>query len=165
VDRNLLPLAVIAVALTLCVDAARADFKSFILGDAPSAHSAEDGMLDRVSRSCLGCHDGARAKYVGIETRDTVAGAGFGRRNHPVGIHYDAAVARDPGGLNPRATLHPAIQLVDGRLSCVSCHEQKTEPVRVASTEAIQPADLCTSTKNKVLGPGDRQLCLACHVK
>jgi len=137
VDRNLLPLAVIAVALTLCVDAARADFKSFILGDAPSAHSAEDGMLDRVSRSC----------------------------NHPVGIHYDAAVARDPGGLNPRATLHPAIQLVDGRLSCVSCHEQKTEPVRVASTEAIQPADLCTSTKNKVLGPGDRQLCLACHVK
>ena len=163
--RRLVQLTVITVALLLGVNVARADFKSFILGNEHSANSAADGMLDHVSKSCLSCHDGARAKYVGIETRDTISGAGLGRRNHPVGLHYDSAVARDPGGLNPRAKLHPAIQLVDGRISCISCHEQKTEPVRVASTEPLRPADLCAATKQKTIGPGDRQLCLACHIK
>jgi len=164
VYRKLIHLAFIVSMTALQVSAANADFRNFILGEENKV-STDTGMLDPVSTSCLGCHDGARAKYVGIETQDTIAGSGFGRRNHPVGLLYDTAVARDPGGLNPRATLHPAIKLVDGRLSCVSCHQQKTEPVRVAANAPLAGADLCTATKELILGPGDRRLCLACHVK
>jgi len=142
-------------------------FKNFILGsEAKAALHTPGNTLDPISKACLSCHDGAQAKSISLNDADTSPGRRFDRRNHPVGIDYDRAAIKDPHGLKSQASLHPAIQLVDGRVSCVSCHRPKSSAQTTSASGPAQVASqTCTSSKDYTLGPNDKALCLACHIK
>lgn len=88
---------------------------------------------------CLACHDGSAGRavmYLGKATRDA-------RLDHPVDVPYGEASAR-ARNLAPLAQLPSDVVLVDGKISCTTCHDgASTRPGRVA-------ADLVT-------------LCTSCH--
>lgn len=105
--------------------------------------------IDSVSRTCLSCHDGS------IAVADTVTvgmwehGVPFGRfdprGSHPIGVDYLRAFAKNRG-LRPMGALNPAIKLVNGKVSCISCH------------------DLYSKEPHKlVMSNSGSRLCLACH--
>jgi len=84
------------------------------------------------SHYCEGCHDGVIASAVG--------------RLHSVEIDYRLAQLRSRGKLRDVSQLGPAIQLEDGRVSCLSCHSQTSQ----------LKAKLVTSNEGSLL-------CFSCH--
>ena len=82
------------------------------------------------SHYCEGCHDGVMAAD----------------RRHSVGTDYRLAQLRSRGKLRDVAQLDPAIQLEDGRVSCLSCHSQNSQ----------LKAKLATSNAGS-------RLCFSCH--
>lgn len=95
--------------------------------------------LDPYSVQCMECHS-AR----GDVSVDPNFVARHGAQNHPVGRNY--AEAERNGGYRPASRLSKKIQLPNGMISCVSCHE--------------------TFTKNhgKVIKTGSTtSLCYECH--
>jgi hypothetical protein len=77
------------------------------------------------SSRCLSCHDGAAAPGLG--------------ETHPVDVDYARASLRDPSRYAPAAALPAAVTLVNGAVSCVSCHDAAS-PHR---GHAVDPARLC----------------------
>ncbi len=106
--------------------------------------------IDPVSSECLTCHDGSVAKLsvigVGIWTHsgDFI---GYDSGLHPIGVDYEEARRRS-GGLRPSSTLDSRIRLVQGKVSCVSCHNPYSEKEQLLVME----------------NRGSR-LCLECHIK
>lgn len=95
--------------------------------------------LDPYSVQCMDCH--STRGDVQVDPNMVVR---HGSQNHPVGSNYAAAELY--GGYRPAATLPKRIQLPNGMVSCVSCHE--------------------TFTKNhgKVITTGNTTtLCFECH--
>jgi mono/diheme cytochrome c family protein len=143
-------------------------FRDFIVGaEAPAARRAPG--LDHGARSCLACHDGARATHIAVRAAGSpLEIRGSKTLNHPVGMPYDRSVMKDPQGYKPRAALPPAIRLVDGQVSCVSCHQTRTDLTLAATADArveLANPSVCTATKELTMGRRDRDLCLACHNK
>jgi hypothetical protein len=143
-------------------------FRDFILGDEAQAKSALPG-LDASARACLQCHDGSHAPPVaGRAAGSPLQIRGSQTLNHPIGMVYDQSVMRDPQGYKSRAALHPNIRFVDGQVSCVSCHQTRTD-LTLAAASDVKPqltnASTCTATKELTVGRRDRDLCLACHNK
>jgi hypothetical protein len=88
----------------------------------------ELGRADRArtpSSRCLACHDGAAAPGLG--------------ETHPVDVDYARASLRDPARFAPAAALPAEVTLVNGTVSCVSCHDAAS-PHR---GRAVDPARLC----------------------
>jgi hypothetical protein len=77
------------------------------------------------SSRCLSCHDGTAAPGLGD--------------GHPVDVDYARASLHDPGRFAPAAALPPEVTLVNGAVSCVSCHDAAS-PHR---GRAVDPARLC----------------------
>ena len=95
--------------------------------------------LDSYSVQCMECH--SNRGDVQVDTNFVVR---HGSQNHPVGRNY--AEAELYGGYTPASRLPKTIQLPNGMVSCVSCHE--------------------TFTKNhgKVITSGNTtSLCFECH--
>lgn len=107
------------------------------------------GSFDGRTRQCLTCHDGLSAPE---SLNDTPWNRGRGpigdqQRNHPIGVSY---TGRTPTGssvaLRAASLLPGHVQLPDGKVSCVSCH------------------DLYAKGKHLLTVPAERsQLCLTCH--
>lgn len=82
-------------------------------------------VIDEASQKCLGCHDemGALKRY------GSNASAGFDNKGmtkmaeaHPVGLLYERrTIFRND--LNTSADFPPGVILVNGRVSCVTCHD------------------------------------------
>jgi len=142
-------------------------FRNFILGVEAQAHPAPENPADKVVGECLGCHNGSTARHVNARAAGTVTPShGFRTGDHPVGMIYEESVRKDPQSYRPATTLHPNIRLVDGRVTCISCHKVRNEALaanEAGSTRTANPR--CTATKETTMGPGDKELCLACHVK
>ncbi len=116
------------------------------------------------SRLCLSCHDGTVAldSFCGQIGSTYISGrAKIGtdlRYTHPIGIHYDAALAAaDPALRNPDAATTPtggtvtkALLFGSGNLECGSCHD--------VHNNAGLPKLLRIPTQRS-------QLCLTCHVR
>jgi predicted CXXCH cytochrome family protein len=91
-------------------------------GDAGPAHGS--------STTCLSCHDGSVASFVDhggagfSQAPRRAATRGFLDRSHPVSIDYPSDGHRGPLGAAyiPVHQLDERIQLVDGRIECISCH-------------------------------------------
>lgn len=88
------------------------------LGSIVSTHGLD---LDAYSLECLECHlktDSAPVVNLGEQgiVRHT-----SGSVNHPIGKDYKKAEAY--GGYHPASSLPQQIQLPDGKVSCISCHE------------------------------------------
>lgn len=164
----------LALWLAGCIDIAAAagfaeSFRDFIVGPEAQARPAPGNLLDKVAGECLACHNGSNAKHVNARAAGTVAPShGFRTGDHPVGMIYDESVRKDPQGYRPATALHPNIRLVDGRVTCISCHKVKNETVALNETwSSAQPAKpQCTVTKELTTGHSrNKDLCLACHMK
>jgi predicted CXXCH cytochrome family protein len=92
------------------------------------------------SRECVSCHDGSISTPV---FRMNMPGKDFG---HPVGVEYQAAWTRDPGGYS--GALPREVPLVDGKVACTSCHDGAARnPSRIV--ELRRGRDLCTACHRK----------------
>jgi hypothetical protein len=86
---------------------------------------ASGRMLDRQTRECLSCHDGASASESNNPTpRARWRGyADETGRQHPVGVQYRSlSRPTDSSPLRPAALLPREVALPDGKVACVSCH-------------------------------------------
>lgn len=146
-------------------------FQTFVLGAQAQARplEARDLRLDTIAQGCLQCHDGSRASHVSVRNAGTpMPVRGSQTLNHPVGMAYDQSVSKNPHGYRPRAALHPDIRLVDGQVTCISCHQIKTGAAPMPAMQAYldQRQDTsCTASKELAVGQRDKDLCLACHIK
>ncbi len=146
-------------------------FQAFVLGAEAQARplEARDLRLDAIAQGCLQCHDGSRASHVSVRNTGTpMPIRGFQTLNHPVGMVYDQSLSKDPNGYRPRAALHANIRLIDGQVTCVSCHQIKTgaAPAPTLHAQLDQNRDTaCTATRELTVGQRDKDLCLACHIK
>jgi predicted CXXCH cytochrome family protein len=108
--------------------------------------------IDKASMVCLSCHDGTMGSSnsdvkVGSWKHGTALSRYDPAGSHPIGINYRKAM-RKHGGLRPVEQLNPAIKLIDGKVSCRSCH------------------DMYAKTKNRlVVTMQGSTLCLECHDK
>jgi len=143
-------------------------FRSFVLGAEAQAGARQPG-LDSSSQACLQCHDGSRAAHVSVRTAGSpMPIRGSQTLNHPVGMIYDLSAARSPQDYQPRNTLPSRVRLVDGQVSCVSCHETRTDFTLAAAGDQLPQlasSSSCTATKQLTMGRRDRDLCLSCHNK
>lgn len=77
------------------------------------------------TRSCMACHDGSVASRADVRLpaaswwpEPEAAQEG----SHPVDVDYEEAALRRPGSLVAQALLPPTVQLLGGRVTCLSCH-------------------------------------------
>ena len=108
---------------------------------------------DRMTENCLHCHDGSITSKVST---------------HPVGIYYDDYVRRYPGdyrSLGYRG--EGGIPLVNGKVSCISCHRLKRALAQVAANGPVTltERDICLSSTQLNSVSGRQGLCAACHIK
>ena len=143
-------------------------FRDFIVGAEAQTHSRAPG-LDTSAQGCLQCHDGSRAAHVTVRASGSpLQIRGSQTLNHPVGMVYERAVMKDPQGYKSRAALHPNVRLVEGQVSCVSCHQTRTDLTLAAAADMpieLASPSTCTATKELTVGRRDRDLCMACHNK
>ena len=112
----------------------------------PAEDTESSRTLDYTSRECMACHT---AK--GQSARDDIYSQGHPGMSaisatHAIGTDYVAARARR-ANLRDIADLPPGMTLVDGRISCITCHNP-------LNTKRFSLA---------VDSPG-APLCIACHV-
>ena len=118
-------------------------------GDA-SEEPSYDGEIDRLSKSCLNCHDGSIASDVAIAAIWERRGFDLGK-SHPIGMDYRRRAG--PGRLNGGSSnlrdvslLDDRIRLIDGKVGCGSCHNMYSG----------LPDFL-------VMAGGNGRLCMSCH--
>lgn len=135
------------------------------IGESPTTASfaTREPEPDAVSARCLGCH-GADA---GGAIAATAAGGQWsgvlhGRENHPIGTAYGELVRRRPASYKPPRSLPGDVRLVDGRVSCASCH---TLDATSAGHDAARAGarDACLATGELAARDAAGGLCTACH--
>jgi hypothetical protein len=108
----------------------------------------QERQYDEVSQGCLGCHDEKGAVLNGGP--GSPAGVGNAEMakmssNHPIGMDYEAATLIRKN-LHSAAELPQNMVLVDGKLSCITCHDP-----------------LNREPKHLAMGSNRSILCFACH--
>lgn len=128
-------------------------------------HSSHAG-LDKASRACMQCHDGSIAGHVANNaSRSTNRFGSLLATSHPVGMDYDRSVQNKPHEYKRAASLDPNITLVDGKVSCISCHEIKQDSAQGRSTNLVSYSakTACNSTPQLTIENKYSKLCLSCH--
>ncbi len=165
----------LAAAETVCAGGLRERVKNWLLPPEARAATIEHDRpeLDRVASGCVACHNGVRATHIVVKSAEaplqfSISGA---QGNHPVGMPYDYYATTRAREYVPRFSLHSNITLVDGKVTCISCHRLRQAgasaeffEVRVshAASSAAEP-ESCTASGELTIGPQDGGLCLACH--
>lgn len=106
---------------------------------------------------CIGCHDGTVATSTIGSSHALLAGVregfvlpdGFSLTDHPIGIPYPKN-RNDEYRTPANVTASGRIQLPEGRVECISCHDPHNA--------AGEPYLLAVSNKRSAL-------CLSCHIK
>ena len=94
------------------------------LGDSMELHTAPESY-------CLGCHDGAVAVQRGLE------------QDHRLGVQYASSSTR-----KMKAVMDKRIVFVDGRISCVTCHDPyRNQDMRLVKSN--QGSGLCLTCHDK----------------
>ncbi len=143
-------------------------FRNFVFGADVQAFAVSAAAVppDSTASDCLGCHNGATATSISLKDADAPFQISGSRTvNHPVGMSYDHYAMRDPRGYRPRLLLDKNIRLVDGKVSCVSCHRLKSDLSTGMQTAAmaLDPAAECTASRELTVGHSSTELCIACH--
>lgn len=134
-------------------------FCFFISAGAVFSASTSAGAvkLDARSMECIKCHEAAVTDNYVTLVGDT------GGHDHPVGVDYVSLAGRNPTLMKP-LELDPALQLVNGRISCVTCHVPYSESnhLKLAAKRKGMPAipDPMLTVDNAMSG-----LCTSCHLK
>ncbi len=93
-------------------------------GKNPSSRGG-GGRIDDDSARCLSCHDGVNASEAQNMTAWNRSAAFNGpiSGNHPIGVQYPSRPSRGvESGFRPAGLLPREVQLPNGVVSCVSCH-------------------------------------------
>lgn len=105
-------------------------------------------IFDKVSLECLGCHDGngGRLAEHGQFDPTDVKSLNMAKvaAKHPIGVDY-AALSLTRDSLRKVSELPPTMTLVDGRISCITCHDPLNPK---AHNLAVSEATLCFSCHN-----------------
>ncbi len=111
-----------------------------LAGPEPAGLDTTAPELDPFSQRCMACHGGAELvpDFPGTPPHVEVG------HSHPL-IHYGSARPTRGGVYRAAEEIGPSARLVDGRVSCASCH-------RVYGSHRDR-----TTTESR------RQLCLSCH--
>jgi hypothetical protein len=128
VDRSILLLCIGAVALLAAGAEAQVATFPCILPSITDRRTTPSG-------ACMMCHDGRYA-------RDA-------RLGHPFDVPYPPPMKPDLR-VNP-SQFNPSVILVDGKVTCVSCHD----PASTRQNHLAGPTD----------GPVLKRLCVACHLR
>ena len=168
--RILLALWLVGSAEIVAAGSFADSIRNFFLGPDTQIRPAPENLVDKIASECLGCHNGSMANDINMHATGTSKLIHDFRSNddHPVGMVYQDTVRRDPQNYRPAIALHPNIRLVDGRVTCITCHKVKNETVAFngAWSTDQQVSPQCTATKERTMGGArDDKLCLACHVK
>lgn len=94
-------------------------------GESTGFSTAQHGQAGGSSTSCLACHDGSVAGFVDHGSPGGgLSSGGFLQRSHPVSVEYPRDGHRGPFGSEyiPSSQLDERVQLVNGRVECISCH-------------------------------------------
>ena len=126
------------------------------------------GGVDALTESCLDCHDGTEARHITARPAGTPTPYdGHRSLDHPIGMRYRDYPARNPGSYRYLLNLDPSIQLIDGKVACVSCHRLKPEYAQQAHhVTAMLGSDRrdCTASEELARDARTDSLCLACHL-
>ncbi|MBT0652416.1 cytochrome c3 family protein [Geomobilimonas luticola] len=108
----------------------------------------QERQIDSVSQGCLGCHDekgvvvnGGPGLPAGVVNAEMAKMSS----NHPIGMDYEAASLLKKN-LHSAAELPQNMVLVEGKLSCITCHDP-----------------LNRESKHLAVGSNRSILCFACH--
>ena len=124
--------------------------------------------LDRISVQCLSCHDGVIASSVNAkQPRTLMQFRGPSSLDHPVGMSYAQVAQRKRGAYIPASALDTSVTLVNGKVSCVSCHtlEGTVGHPDISKQTQRQIEIGCVSVKTLTDKQNRQELCLSCHVK
>lgn len=160
------------------INSANADFKSWLLDEKSPGYfkaSSKSVELDASAQRCMSCHNGSAAAHVSVkDAGQTMQIQGYMTVNHPIGMYYEEYVQQKPRGYRPSSMLDPEIQLVNGKVSCVSCHLLKQHQAKAAIQSLsgfrkvslhASDAESCEVTNHLTTGPRQTDLCLSCHIK
>ena len=181
--------ALLAVSLLALVSAAPASGRDFILEDQAPARAATvaEGAYVATSRATdAGGQCGLAASGAGRSKASdcTACHRAIEHATHPVEMNYEAS--RRAGGARARdlrptsELLKRGIRLVDGKVSCVTCHVASSQlaynlalPPGSMARPAVNPRDRSSytvpvaATRVDLLAPGavvsPTSLCKACH--
>jgi formate-dependent nitrite reductase cytochrome c552 subunit len=145
-----------------------AKFQKFVLGTEIDAYlvDAEKPELDEVAMACLNCHDGTNAILIIAKSANTpMQFSGRQTINHPVGMRYADYAQKISTTLRPKESLDEKIKLVNGRVSCISCHmlREDTADGGVKIYAASTVLDRCTAGSGLTMGSRQTDLCMGCH--
>lgn len=127
--------------------------------------SKANSYYDIESQKCVICHDGSIG--VSIDINRNLSGRAVNQfsnsKDHPVGMQYDSVYFQRPDEyVNPRL-LTKSVQLVEGKVSCISCHQVAT--ILNSTIRFAQTVDNQCPVDTKVNNTGMKYVCLACHLK
>ncbi len=123
---------------------------------APGMTGFGGARLDAPSRKCVNCHEGILS---GTMVTHQIAA------EHPVGVDYTELARRNPSLIPPKA-MDKSLRLVEGRISCITCHVPYDRNNHLDLTQKRRAArqsggpDPMLSIDNA----GSR-LCIGCHRK
>ncbi|MCW8923169.1 MAG: hypothetical protein OQK69_06015 [Gammaproteobacteria bacterium] len=116
------------------------------------------------SQKCMQCHDGSAAKEIVLKDADApLQISGHKNVNHPVGLDYRRYANESPMTYVRIENLDARIQLENGNVTCITCHEIKQEMLGQATDLAELPEQACASTGELTIGLGRGGLCVSCH--
>ncbi|RMI02865.1 MAG: hypothetical protein D6681_10230 [Calditrichaeota bacterium] len=115
------------------------------------------GQPTGASILCLSCHDGtialgsvlSRSTPIDFLGGITVMPAGPSNLttdlsdDHPISFAYDLSLAQTDGELADPATLTGPVQLENGQLQCIACHDPHKDPFSDFLVATHQNSDLC----------------------
>lgn len=130
--------------------------------------------LDHVGQRCVECHNGVHATEITVKSAEAPPHYSLSgmQVNHPVGMIYDDYAITDARYFTSRFLLNGDINLVDGKVTCVSCHrlrnregpENSIEARWNESPSAWASPESCNASSELTVGPREEDLCLACHI-
>lgn len=122
--------------------------------------------LDYESQQCMRCHDGTSGH--GIVLRENGSAITYDDQhrttNHSIGMNYIKSFRNDSRHYVSPASLNPKVQLIDGKVGCVSCHVQKNRELASNSGSFTVDTNCSVDTEatEKAFNGG---LCNQCHLK
>lgn len=120
-------------------------------------------QTNSLSQQCINCHDGTRGQAIKLKSADTpLQYTGHVNSDHPVGMSYSEHAQREPRSYVSPARLDNRLQLENGEVTCVTCHETNVSKITSAVQQILE--EDCLATGVLTVTTKQTGLCMSCHV-
>jgi len=152
-NRLFLAGAIMALPLALPMTGSACQWMSVFsaISSAEQVQDDRENQLDSVSAVCISCHDGMVSANVPFKVWDSNNRGATMYGSHPIGQNYEEIQIHNYKMFAPVDKVQAILKLVNGRVSCVTCHD------------VFNP----NNTDNLKLAVDNRgsKLCFTCHLK